>query len=79
MLQFEFRPAGHEFVLSGGQLEQPLRYSEKESALHVVGFLSQRDGSELRIFDAAGNLLETQTREPTAFIQGSVGPDSTSL
>jgi len=38
-----------------------MTYEEAEYAVRMVGFLSQRDGSELRILDRDGNLIETRT------------------
>ena len=39
----------------------------------VVGFLSQRHGSVLRIFDAAGKVIETRRREPVMPIKNVAG------
>jgi hypothetical protein len=70
---FELRPVADGLELSGGELKEPLKYPDRESAIRLVGFLSQRRGSELRIFDATGALLETQRREPTTIMEGAVG------
>lgn len=64
MLTFELRKTRDGFVLSGGQLEKPLPYPDKDSAIRLVGFLSVQQGSELRIYGPDGELKETQTREP---------------
>jgi hypothetical protein len=64
MLSFELRQTIDGFALSGGQLEAPLSYSEEEAATRLVGFLSQQQGSELRIYSESGELKATQCREP---------------
>jgi hypothetical protein len=60
VLIFELRQTEDGFFLSGGDLPIPLPYSEKEYALRLVEFLSQQQGSELRIFGANGELIDTQ-------------------
>jgi hypothetical protein len=73
--EFELRETESGLRLSGGQLEDGLNYpaSDKQQAIGVVGFLSQRDGSILRLFDSADNVIETQRREATIFMKGAVG------
>ena len=61
VLDFEIRQTKDGFVLSGGPLPAPLSYPDKEHALRLVEFLSQKDGSELRIYSLDGQLIETQT------------------
>lgn len=75
MHEYELRPLEGGLVLSGGQLPEPLKYPNlnPEHPIRVVGFLSQRHGSLLHIFDAAGKLLETQTRQPVIPLDGAVG------
>jgi hypothetical protein len=53
--------------LSGGQLDSPLDYQPPdgmEMATRMVGFLSQKLGSELRVFDGDGRLVSTRSFEP---------------
>jgi hypothetical protein len=61
MDQFEMRLVENGFELRGGKLAEPMVFSgEKEPdrvIIHLVGFLSRKDGSTLRIFDADGNLV----------------------
>lgn len=63
------------FELRGGKLKEPLIYRETESApaIHLVGFLSQRDGSKLLVFDRAGKLLDSRCFEATVVFPGAVG------
>lgn len=72
---FELREIGGGFELRGGLLEGPLIYKEErpDPAVHLVGFLSQRWGSELRVFDRAGELIQTRRFEATVFMPGAVG------
>jgi hypothetical protein len=62
VLLFELRQTDDRFILTGGDLT-PLPYSEKEYALRLIGFLSQQQGSELRILGPNGELIETQIRK----------------
>ena len=74
MLIFELRQNAEGFVLSGGQLPSPLSYPEKEYAIRLVGFLSQLQGSELRIYGPDGQPTQTQRREPAMpLAKGSLG------
>ena len=72
---YELRSIESGFELSGGKLEEPLIYRENEPApaIHLVGFLSQRDGSELRIFDRVGQLIRTRSFPATIIMPGAVG------
>ena len=63
MLDFELRQTEDGFVLTGGQLPVPLPYPDMEHAVRLVGFLSQKEGSELRIYGNDGKLIETQIRK----------------
>ena len=52
----------------------PLPYPDMEHAIRLVGFLSQKEGSELRIYGASGELIDTQTRKPNMpLTKGSLG------
>jgi hypothetical protein len=62
VLIFDLRHTEEGFLLSGGMLPASLPYPEKEYAIRLVGFLSQKQGSELRIYGKGGGLIETQTR-----------------
>src|ERR1700756_4058946 len=74
MLSFELQETEDGFVLSGGQLKGPLHYPDRESAERLVGFLSQQEGSELRICRENGDLTSIQRREPAMpFEKGSLG------
>ena len=75
MDNFELRQSGKYLHLSGGGFEQPLVYpaADQEAPVRLVGFLSQRHGSVLRVFDAAGKLVDTQRRTGTAVMRGAVG------
>jgi hypothetical protein len=66
MHSFELREVEEGFALKGGQLEKPLFYQEKDAdpAIRLVGFLSQQQGSTLKIYDRDGTLRSTQHREP---------------
>ena len=56
-------------------MPEPLifRDAEPRPAIHLVGFLSQKIGSEVRIFDAVGELIETRRYEPVVPLRGAVG------
>lgn len=74
MLDFELRQTKEGFILTGGQLPVPLPYPEIEYAVRLVGFLSQKEGSELRIYGPDGKLTDTQTRKPAVpLTDGSLG------
>ena len=76
MLSFDLRETREGFVLSGGQLEKPLQYHEKdaEAAIRLVGFLSQRKGSDLRIYGPEGELRSSRHREAGVPLRdGSLG------
>ncbi len=72
---YELRTIDGGFELVGGKLETPLLYLEAEPApaIHLVGFLSQRDGSELRVFDRDGGLIQTRCFQSTIIMPGAVG------
>jgi hypothetical protein len=76
MLNFELREIENGFALTGGQLETPLLYREKDpdAAFQMVGFLSQQHGSELHVYGSDGALKLTQRREPAMPLEkGSMG------
>jgi len=76
MLSFELREVEDGLTLSGGALRDPLLYppDDPEAAIRLVGFLSQQQGSELRIYKADGCLKATQRREPAMPLEkGSLG------
>jgi hypothetical protein len=64
MLSFELRQEAEGHFLRGGQLDSPLNYADRESAVRLLGFLSQQKGSELLIYGSDGQLTETERREP---------------
>ena len=70
MEEYELRPVEGNLELSGGKLEETLRYpsDDRAAAVRLVGFLSQRTGSILRVFDAVGHEVETQRREATVVL-----------
>jgi hypothetical protein len=72
---YELRTIERGFRLSGGKLNEPLVYRENEPApaIHLVGFLSQRDGSELRVFDRNGGLIQARCFQSTIVMPGAVG------
>jgi hypothetical protein len=75
MLRFELQETESGFALSGGQLEEPLLYCEKDpnAAIRLVGFLSQQEGSKLRIHASDGRMT-MQHREPAVpFEKNSLG------
>ena len=47
--------------------------AEPRPAVHLVGFLSQKDGGELRIFNAAGEAIVTRHYEAVIPMDGAVG------
>src|SRR6267143_2967412 len=57
---FELRPVENGFELRGGELPEPMIFRDVEPrpAVHLVGFLSQKRGSKLRIFNAEGEVIE---------------------
>lgn len=75
MHAFELRPVENGYELRGGQLPDPMVFRDPEPrpAVHLVGFLSQKLGSELRIFDAAGQVVEARRYEPVVPLPGAVG------
>jgi hypothetical protein len=75
MHTFELRPVENGFELRGGPLSEPMIFRDVEPrpAVHLVGYLSQKLGSELRIFNAAGEVIQTRRFEPVLPIQGAVG------
>jgi hypothetical protein len=72
---FELRPVPTGFELRGGQLFEPMIFREDEPrpAVHLAGFLSQKYGGELRIYNAAGELTMTRRYEPQMPISTAVG------
>jgi hypothetical protein len=62
-------------ALCGGQLPEPMIFRDVEPrpAIHLVGFLSQKLGSELRIFNAVGEVIQTRHYEPAVPLPGAVG------
>jgi hypothetical protein len=81
MDEFELRPVEEGFKLTGGQLLGSMIFSgaEPDRAIHLVGFLSRKDGSILRIFDGEGQQIEKRRYEGTGLrpeaIGGLTGPD----
>jgi hypothetical protein len=75
MHTFELRPVNNGFELRGGLLPEPMIFRDVEPcpAVHLVGYLSQKLGSELRIFNAAGEVIQTRRFEPVLPIPGAVG------
>ena len=75
MHTFELRPVANGFELRGGQLPEPMIFQEEEPrpAIHLAGFLSQKEGSELRIFNAAGEVIQAKRYEPVMPMPGAVG------
>jgi hypothetical protein len=76
MDKFELRPVPEGMELSGGKLEQPMVFREADSeqrAINVVGFLSQRDGGFLRIFEAAGTVVATKEFRENPIATSAVG------
>jgi hypothetical protein len=59
---FELRPVNSGFELSGGYLPTPMAFGDFEMlpVLRLVGYLSQHDVSELLIFNAEGDIIETR-------------------
>jgi hypothetical protein len=49
------------------------RETEPRPAVHLVGFLSQKIGSELHIFNALGEAVEPRRSEPVIPMRGAVG------
>lgn len=56
---YEVRPTPSGFEVSGGLLATPLCYHEPNSApiVHLVGFLAQRNGARLVVFDDTGAIV----------------------
>jgi hypothetical protein len=75
MHQFELRPLVNGFELRGGQLIEPMVFHENElrPAVHLAGFLSQKDGGELRIFNQAGEVIVTRRYEAVIPLDNAVG------
>ena len=72
---FEVRPVLSGFELRGGPLTKPMIFREDEPrpAVHLAGFLSQKEEGELRIFSAAGEVIETRRYEAVMPMSGAVG------
>jgi hypothetical protein len=47
--------------------------NEPRPAVHLAGFFSQKEGAELRIFNAAGDVVVTRRYEAVIPITGAVG------
>jgi hypothetical protein len=77
MHTFELRPVENGFELRGGPLPEPMifRDIEPRPAVHLVGFLSQKLGRELRIFNATGEMVQTRRYEPVVPLRGAVCTD----
>lgn len=75
MHMFELRPVPDGFELRGGPLTETMVFWEDEPrpAVHLVGFLSQQDGGELRIFNADGEVIVTRRYEAVIPMDGAVG------
>jgi len=75
MQTFDLRQSGAHLQLSGEPLSEPLIYpaGDPEAPIRLVGYLSQLNGSVLRIFNAAGDLVEVQRREATTVMPSAVG------
>ena len=75
MHTFELRPVENGFELRGGSLPEPMvfRDIEPRPAIHLVGYLSQLYGSELLVFNAAGEVIEARRFEPVVPMPGAVG------
>jgi hypothetical protein len=75
MHTFDLRPVENGFELRGGQLPEPMvfRDAEPRPAVHLVGFRSQKLGSDLRIFDAVGQVIQTRRYEPVVPMRGAIG------
>ncbi len=75
MESFELRRRGEHLHLIGESFEDPLVYpaADPEAPIRLVGFLSQRQGSVLRVFNATDELVEVQDRPATVVMSGAVG------
>jgi hypothetical protein len=49
------------------------RENEPRPAVSLAGFLSQKEGDELQIFNAAGEVVVTRRYEPVMPMTGAVG------
>ena len=81
MDKFELRPLEDGLELRGGELKEPMVFRESDAeqrAIHLVGFLSQREGSVLCFLDASGAVVATKEfREnpiATSAVGGLAGP-----
>ncbi len=76
MLEFQLRPKDGFFTLTGGQLAgEAWRFPEPgpDQGVRIVGFLSQKLGSTLRIFDKQGNEVTRRKFEPLSPLEGAIG------
>jgi hypothetical protein len=75
MHTFELRLVENGFELRGGPLQEPLVFHEIDPrpAVHLVRFLSQKDGSVLRVLNAIGEVVHARRFEPVIPLRGSVG------
>jgi len=76
MDRFELRPLGDALELRGGKLKEPMVLREADAeqrAIHLIGFLSQRDASVLRILDAAGTVVAKKEFRLYPLATGAVG------
>jgi len=73
--RFELRLVENGFELRGGPLQEPLVFHEIDPrpAVHLVRFLSQKDGSVLRVLNAIGEVVHARRFEPVIPLRGSVG------
>ena len=75
--KFELRPVEDGLELQGGRLTEPLLFREaadaEQQAIHLVGFMSQRDGAVLRILDEAGAIVATKEFRENPVSPGAVG------
>lgn len=72
---FELRPVPDGFELRGGQLIETMVLCEAKlrPTVHLVGFLSQKDGGELRIFNAKDEVIQTRHYVAVIPISGGGG------
>jgi hypothetical protein len=73
--EFEMRPVEKGFELRGGKLAEPMVFSaeEPDRVIHLVRFLSQKDGSTLRIFDADDNLVTERVFDGAGLDANGIG------
>ena len=71
---YELRQIDGGFELRWRKLEKPMIYRETEPqpAINLVGFLSQKDGSELRMFDLSDKVIFTRRFQGTVVTSSAV-------